>query len=72
MLAQYAFLLNDETGFWLLAQQALPFVVERPSARQHKAELEARLAEIEEALALFSRRTVLVKLEEEDSQTAGT
>lgn len=47
-------------------------MIERPSARRHKAELEARLAEIEEALALFSRRTVLVKLEEEDSQTAGT
>ncbi|KAK9822379.1 hypothetical protein WJX81_005307 [Elliptochloris bilobata] len=44
--------------------QALPFVIETPSARRHKAELDARFAEVEEALVLFSRRTVLVKDDE--------
>ena len=44
--------------------QALPFVIERPSARRHKAELDARLAEVEEALALFSKRTVLIRDED--------
>ncbi len=47
------------------ATQALPFVVERPSVRRHQAELHARLTEVDEALALFQRRTVMVKADDD-------
>jgi hypothetical protein len=41
--------------------QALPFVIKTPSQRRHKAALEARLQEIEEALDVFSQPKVLVQ-----------
>lgn len=41
--------------------QALPFVIETPSAIKNKARLEKRLQEIAEARRIFSRPTVLVK-----------
>lgn len=41
--------------------QHLPFVIETPSAIKHKAHLEQRLSEIEEARKIFSRSKVLVK-----------
>ena len=41
--------------------QALPFVIETPSAIKHKARLEKRLEEIAEARRIFSRPKVLVK-----------
>lgn len=41
--------------------QALPFVAETVSQRRHVEQLEARLAELEEAFRVFSRPKVLVE-----------
>ena len=43
------------------ALQSLPFVIETPSQKRHKKDLEAQLAELESAVRLFSRRKVLVQ-----------
>lgn len=44
--------------------QALPFVLETPSQLQRKDVLHRRLAEIEDALTLFSKQQVLIKDDE--------
>lgn len=44
--------------------QALPFVLETPSQIQRKDALHRRIAEIEDALSLFSRPQVLIKIDE--------
>lgn len=45
-----------------LRLQALPFVIETVGQKQRAAELHKRLSEVEEAMALFSRKMVLVQL----------
>ena len=41
--------------------QSQPLIIETPSQKEAAARLRQRLSEIEEALSLFSRRTVLVE-----------
>lgn len=41
--------------------QALPFMAETVSQRRHQEQLEAQLAEVEEAIRTFSRSKVLVE-----------
>ena len=44
--------------------QHMPFIVETPSAQRKKLALEDKLKEIEDAVALFSRTKVFVKVED--------
>ena len=51
-----------QAGLPSVCMQALPFVIKIEKHRRYKAEVEERLAEIEEAWQMFSQPQVLVEL----------